>query len=192
MIVLVNLNNEKHEALNAFCQQHNIQTGVMLSSLVSEGVDALSAGRQLQLTNILSPVGLAADLIRASLSPQELEAFGESDTTVDDMENQFLENCQTLATNPQFAKQRDFVASLFLRPVAVEVSADDAFVESAISVLRENAGRSMAFREVSEFLQNVPREGSLLLSKAVASGKYPNVTVEKDSKKVNTYLYTEE
>lgn len=212
MIHLLNINDSSNAALVRMCKERGVSPNVLLSNIVTESIRALVSERALSIDNILNPVGLAADLIRSTMNEAEFAEFCETDVTIDDMEDNFQNNCSDLVENPspEADLARRFIASLFLgevnlalfsggtTPAKATAKSENweatipAYVQSLVDVLKACRGQAMKFKEIAELCEDVPNQAAPVFSKLVSTGQIPGVTVSKDSNKTNVYVYSEQ
>lgn len=194
MIILVNLNDSAAETVQQFCKLHNLSSQSVLSALMRESVSALAEERELRVDNILNPVGIAADLLRASMSVDEFAEFCATGVNIDTLEANFLRNCERLAAEPELMEARKFVASLFTGDVDFDSvpdydkpqTEDETYIVQLGDVLRASPGEKLMFKEIVERSGlEVPRNASLKFAEYAASNR---ILSEKE-KRVNVYWF---
>lgn len=211
MLYLLNMNDADSAALNRYCKERNVAATEVLVQMAREATQAVVAERRLSLDNILNPVGLAADLLRSTMTTDEYAEFCQTEVTIDDLEDNFMHNNMDLVedTSELAERARRFLASMFLGSVDLSVFevpnkakvvarstgeevADEgypAYVTTLVKFLRANPGVEYKFKDlVATALDEAPpASAASAFARLVTAGNFAGIICVKDANKTNVY-----
>lgn len=208
MLYLLNMNDADSAALNRYCKERKVAANDVLVQMAREATQAVVAERRLSLDNILNPVGLAADLLRSTMTTDEYAEFCQTEVTIDDLEDNFMHNNMDLVedTSELAERARRFLASMFLgsvdlsvfeAPVKAKVVAripaegdgHPTYVNTMVEFLKANAGTEYKFKELAAaaLSETPPATAASVFARLVAAGNFTGITCVKDVNKTNVY-----